>query len=112
MDKLVIGNGKALHIAHIGSSHLPSSTKNLALTNVLHVPAITKPLLSIRKLCTDNDYFMEFYSDHYLVKEQTTKTPILHRAFDFGLYKLQNYSNCQPHSTTTAFLASLEEWTF
>ena len=69
MEKLIIENGDALQIAHIGHGILPIPTKSLVLKNVLHVPSITKPLLSVKKLCRDNHYFFEFHDDHCFVKD-------------------------------------------
>jgi hypothetical protein len=47
-DNVQVGNGAGLRIEHIGHSSINTSTsKNLALRNVLHVPHITKNLISI-----------------------------------------------------------------
>jgi hypothetical protein len=42
-----IGNGTGLFIAHKGSTIFPTEFKPLLLNNILHVPAITKNLLSV-----------------------------------------------------------------
>ena len=46
-DKLIVGNGTKLHISHIGSSSINSPSIPLFLRNILHVPNIIKPLLSV-----------------------------------------------------------------
>ena len=46
-DVVLIGDGSPLPITHTGSLSFPSSSKPLSLTNVLCVPNIHKPYLSI-----------------------------------------------------------------
>lgn len=43
-------NGAGLQIRHIGHSSINTATRPLALNNVLHVPHISKHLLSVHKL--------------------------------------------------------------
>ena len=50
-DYLHVGNSKGLDISHIGHIKLHSAKCMFILSNVLHVPHITKPLLSVKKLC-------------------------------------------------------------
>ena len=56
-DLVKMGNGKGLLISHMGSANFRSSTTNkpLFLTDLLHVPTITKNLLSVSKFCRDNN---------------------------------------------------------
>jgi len=56
-DLVKMGHGKGLLISHISSVNFRSSTSNkpLFLTDLLHVPAITKNLLSVSKFCRDNN---------------------------------------------------------
>jgi hypothetical protein len=48
-DKVHMSNGTGLSIDHIGDSLFSSPTASFLLHNVLHVPSITKNLLSIHK---------------------------------------------------------------
>ena len=58
-DKVHIANGSGLHITHIGQSSLPTSTsRELQLHDVLHVPDVTRNLLSVPRLTHDNDVFL------------------------------------------------------
>jgi hypothetical protein len=56
-----IGNDAGLRILHTGSCSLNTANRPLALTNVLHVPKISKHLLSVHKLTLDNNVFFEFH---------------------------------------------------
>jgi hypothetical protein len=50
-----VANGATLSILHIGHSTLAGSS--LHLKNILHVPNISKQLLTIYRLVSDNDVF-------------------------------------------------------
>ncbi|PON68903.1 hypothetical protein PanWU01x14_092200 [Parasponia andersonii] len=70
-DKIRMGNGIGLSIQHIGSSNFPSQfhTKMLSLNDLLHVPLITKNLISVSKFAKDNKVFFEFHPTICFVKD-------------------------------------------
>jgi hypothetical protein len=47
------------------------------LSNVLHVHHITKPFLSIQKLCRDNHVYFEFHASLFYMKDLITKEVLL-----------------------------------
>jgi gag-polypeptide of LTR copia-type len=57
-DTVHIGNGADLSILHTGSATLPTKYHALQLSNVLHVSLITKNLLSVSQLTSDNNVFV------------------------------------------------------
>lgn len=66
-DQLIIGNGKGISISHIGhaflsfrASNCTSTHTTIALRDILLVLSITKNLLSIYKLTSDNPLSVEF----------------------------------------------------
>jgi len=61
-DYLHVGDNKGLSICHIGHTMLCSLKCAFILSNVLHVPYITKPLLSIQKFYGDNNVYFEFHT--------------------------------------------------
>jgi hypothetical protein len=105
-DQLQIGDGKGLPILYIGSTCLATPSKPLVLTNMLHVPSISKPLLSISRLVTDNDIVMEFNASSCLVKDRVTSQVLLQGVLHNGLYLLAS-SVSSPHAFTCA-VASLQ----
>ncbi|KAH9769131.1 retrovirus-related pol polyprotein from transposon RE1 [Citrus sinensis] len=76
-DQLIIGNGQGLSISHIGhaflsfraSKHPYTHASTIALKDMLLVPTITKNLLSISKLTSDNSLSVEFCGNVCYVKD-------------------------------------------
>jgi len=66
-DHVQVANGAGLHITHIGQSKIPGSSKLLVLNNVLRVPNIHKNLISVHKLVSDNDAFIEYHPDAFFL---------------------------------------------
>jgi hypothetical protein len=64
-----VANGAGLSISHIGHSILAGSS--LKLQNILHVPHISKHLLSVYRLVSDNDVFVEFHRHFFCVKTRS-----------------------------------------
>jgi len=87
-DHLHVGDGKGLSISHIGYTMLRSPKHTFTLFNVLHVPHITKPLLSVQKFYRDNNVYFEFHASVFYVKDLTTKTMLLSGYSNDGLYVL------------------------
>jgi hypothetical protein len=72
-DMVQVGNGVGLKIGHVGSYSINTDTHPLALNNALHVPKISKHLLSVHKLSCDNNVFFEFHLWYFLIKDQVTR---------------------------------------
>jgi hypothetical protein len=81
-DQVQVANGAGLSISHIGHSSLAGPMHSLALKNILHVPDISKNLLSVHRVVSDNDVFIEFFC----VKDKATKKIILQGRSRGGLY--------------------------
>jgi len=79
-DQVIIGNGQGLPIRSIGSSTFISptnNTTNLLLSKLLHVPTISKNLLSISQFAKDNSVYFEFHPNVCLVKSQGSNDILL-----------------------------------
>lgn len=90
-DQIFIGNGQGLCIHSPGSSYFPSHSHpntSLVLHNLLHVPAITKNLISVSKFCLDTNVYFEFHSDICYVKSHASNEILLQgRVGSDGLYQ-------------------------
>jgi len=78
-DHLHVGDSKGLDISYIGYTTLHSPKHIFTLSNVLHVPHITKLLLSAQKFCRDNHVYFECYASVFYVKDLITKFSFLVR---------------------------------
>lgn len=87
---VVVGNGQTLDISSVGHTSFPShkSSKSLHLANVLHVPQITKNLISVAKFTQDNDVILEFDSHCCFVKDKKSREILLQGNLKEGLYQL------------------------
>lgn len=56
-DQLHMKNGNGLAISSVSHSTIHTCKHIFTLLNVLHVPYIKKPLLSIQKFCLENNIF-------------------------------------------------------
>ena len=88
-DNIYMVNGESLAISHIGSSSFSTICSNkpcLQLINMLHVPRLTKNLISVSKFTADNDVFFEFHPNICFVKDQQSETIKLQGSLKNGLY--------------------------
>ncbi|KAJ0984996.1 hypothetical protein J5N97_003352 [Dioscorea zingiberensis] len=106
-DQVQVANGAGLSITYTGNSSLAGYTKPLFLKNILHVPQINRHLLSVHKLALDNNAFVEFHPDCFLVKDQATKTTILKGKYKGGLYAL---AHCRPNQALFSAKITQEQW--
>jgi hypothetical protein len=91
------GDGKGLAISHIGHTTL-HSLSTFKLSNVLHVPHITKPLLSVQKFCHDNNVYFEFHASVFYAKDLITKEVLLSGQSKDGLYVMSESFASHPSS--------------
>ncbi|KAK8564202.1 hypothetical protein V6N12_036331 [Hibiscus sabdariffa] len=98
--KVHLGDGTSLLINHVGSSFIEGTSRTLCLDQVLHVPKITKNLLSVAKFAQDNCVFFEFHADVCYVKDSRTKEVLLKGKLDGGLYSFE----CQPSKEASILL--------
>lgn len=88
LEQIHIGDGSGLEILHTGSMFFSSrlNPRILSLKHLLHVPKITKNLLSVSKFASDNNVFFEFFPKFCYVKDQATKEVLMAGKLKEGLY--------------------------
>ena len=107
LEQVHMGNGKGICIRHIGDSMFSSPfvpSKTLSLSHLLHVPEITKNLLSVSKFAQDNNVYFKFHPFSCCVKDKATHKVLLEAKLKGGLYvfdqsqiKLQNVQHPVTH---------------
>jgi histone deacetylase 1/2 len=94
-DHVMMGNGQGVSISSLGHSsfhsHHDPSVK-LELKDLLHVPNISKNLLSVSKFAQDNNVIFEFHPYKCFVKSQASRQILLegHVGAD-GLYQFKPF---------------------
>jgi histone deacetylase 1/2 len=88
-DRVQVGNGAGLRISHTGYSTINTAAKSHVLKNVLHVPNISKNLLSVHKLARDNGVFLDFHPYYFLIKDLVSRKTLLHGRCRGGLYPIE-----------------------
>ena len=68
-DSVLIGDGTGLSISNNGSFTLTSLPTPLLFTNVLHVPAMSKNLISVFAFCANNPIDVLFFYSFFQVQD-------------------------------------------
>ena len=100
-ERVQVGNGAGMNILHKGQSILYSisSHKSFVLHNLLHVPGLTKNLMSVSQFAKQNGVSFEFHSDVCYVKCQDSKEILLQGITKDGLYVFPDlYPSSSYHS--------------
>jgi hypothetical protein len=78
-----------MSISNIGHTTLHTPTRDLHLNNTLHVPSAKKSLASVHRIASDNNAFLEFHPNFFLIKDRATKTTLHQGRCSGGLYPLE-----------------------
>ncbi|WVZ56301.1 hypothetical protein U9M48_006851 [Paspalum notatum var. saurae] len=76
-DQIHRASGVGMHISHVGHSVLHTPDRSLCLNNILHVPRAANNLVSVHHFTSDNNAYLEFHPNFFLVKDEETKKTIL-----------------------------------
>ncbi|KAL5715327.1 hypothetical protein ACHQM5_017160 [Ranunculus cassubicifolius] len=87
-EKIIVGNGDALDITHVGTASIRANDQSLHLKNVLVVPEIKKNLLSVSQMTSDFPYTFEFSRDGFVIKNRRTGAVITSGQRHGDLYAL------------------------
>jgi hypothetical protein len=110
-DQVHTTNGSAMDIEHIGHVIWHAPGRKNHLKNVLHVPSAAKNLVSVHKLATDKNAYLEFHPNFFLIKDSITKKILLEGTCIGGLYPMPAAAikNKQAFAASSS-LSSLEMW--
>ena len=88
-DQVHIANDTGMKISNIGHTVLHTPSAKLHLKNILHVPSEHKNLVSVHRLTSYNNAFLEFHPNYFLIKDQATKKTVHGGRCKGGLYPLE-----------------------
>lgn len=108
-EGIVVGNDNALSISSIGSSFLHThDNASPSINHFFHTPYASINLLSVQKLCIDNNVFVEFHFGLFYVKDHNSKLIILQGSSHNGLYKItsvvQGFSSSNDNDIQTYYM--------
>lgn len=99
-EQVHMGNRQGVPINSFGYAKFIAPHNNhitLTLNNLLHVPHITKNLVSVSQFAKDNHVFFEFHSNACFVKSQVSKQVILQGSLGSdGLYSFKDVQLVKP----------------
>jgi transposase InsO family protein len=108
-EQVSVGNGQNLPIQNIGNSQLHTKYYQFQLKNVLHVPRIASNLLSVHKLCLDNNCSCYFDAKKFSIQDLPTGRILYKGLSNNGVYPIQspmfipaaNKTACAAHSISS-----------
>ena len=109
-----VGNGTSLNISHTGIVAIQTPSSVLTLKDVACCPQASAQLLSINKLCKDNNVLFELTGTHFSVKDILTGNTLLTGPSENGLYPINlrqlSSSKFQALTMTVGVKASTSIW--
>ena len=111
-NQLHVGDGKGLVISHIAHSKIYAPKRTFTLSNILHIPHITKPLLSVQNFCLESNVFFEFHPFVFYVKDLISKGMLFFCRSRDGFYIMSESSATSlPKAFLSAYLSpSADIW--
>ena len=100
-ETITVGNGQELPVTHIGNGKLLTHLHNFNLNNIFRVPLIASKLLSVHKLCLQNNAFCYFDAYQFSIQDLTTGN-VLYRGLSIdGVYPIPPFASDSSSSTSS-----------
>ena len=113
-EQVAVGNGQSIPINNIGTGQLCTKLYNFRLLNLLHSSKISSNLLSVHKLCKDNNCSCYFDSNKFLIQDLPLGEVLYKGLSENGLYPIHtNHPSVQTNTASpsvSAFLSSKNKW--
>jgi hypothetical protein len=106
-DQIHTASGAGMNIKHVGHSTIRTPVRNLHLRNILHVPSTKKNLVSVHRLASGNNVFLEFHPNFFLIKDRNTRSTLVEGPCRKGLYPLPSTASKQAFGINKV---SLDRW--
>ncbi|PKU80692.1 Retrovirus-related Pol polyprotein from transposon TNT 1-94 [Dendrobium catenatum] len=95
-DNITIGDGSSVSIENSGKGLLPTPSRKILLSQILHSPSLKYNLLSISQLTRDNNLAIIFDPNGFYFKDLQTHQILLRGPCTDGLYNIKTPSNNAP----------------
>ncbi|KAM1762795.1 hypothetical protein ACFX12_005393 [Malus domestica] len=89
-------NGEGLHVSHIGNAVIKPSMHPIKLNSVLYVPKLSQNLLSVHKICLDNNCWLIFDAFCFWIQDKATGRILYKGLCSNGLYPISSLANVCP----------------
>ena len=99
-ESVTVGNEQELPVTHVGHGELKTSTHNFRLNNILRVPDLAYNLLSVHKLCLQNNASCYFDAHKFLIQDLPSGKILYKGLSKDGVYPILSLSSL---SSSTAF---------
>ena len=113
-DQVAVGNGQSIPINNIGTGQLCTKLYNFRLQSLLHSSKISSNLLSVHKLCKDNNCCCYFDSNKFLIQDLPSGKVLYKGLSENGLYPIHTtHPSVQTNTASpsvSAFLSSKNKW--
>ncbi|PKU68311.1 Retrovirus-related Pol polyprotein from transposon TNT 1-94 [Dendrobium catenatum] len=109
-NKVTLGDGRSVPIAHSGMGLLPTPSRKLFLSQLLHTPSISHNLLSVSNLVKDNNISIIFDSSGFIFKDLTTNRILLRGPCRDGLYRIAKPVHQTQHTGLSVARMSSSQW--
>jgi hypothetical protein len=76
-DQIHTASGSGMKISHISHNTIHTPCHQLHLNNILHVPQASKNLVSIYRLASDNNVFLEFHPHFCCIKDLDSRNILI-----------------------------------
>ena len=105
-ESVTVGNGQELPITHIGNGKLATPSHAFKPDNILCVPQLASNLLSVHKLCLQNNAFCYFGAYKFLIQDLPTRKILYKGLSKYGVYPIPQLSNLSSSFvSSTGFVA-------
>lgn len=108
---MIVWNKHSLVVKSIGPSTVNSKCLprcQLAINNLLHLPNITRNLISVSKVAKDNKVYFDFHANKCFVKSQASELVFLEGFLDgSGLYFFNNLNLDLSHKSSLSSFPKL-----
>jgi hypothetical protein len=105
-NQIVATNGTGMNIHNVGYAVIHTPTRDLHLNNVLHVPSASKNLIFVHRFFTENNASLEYFPNHFLIKDLDTSKVLLQGKCRDDLYPIP----ISWRQVLGAFKLSLQLW--